>query len=237
MKKYGGIFMKNEKVENLTMEFFPMLWYTVITTETLKYFIEEELFMSLPKSIFIENANGGKEYDINAVHAKNGTLFLTESITAEVAMQFVSAMKHMAEETKDVTLYINCNGGEVNAGLVMYDVIQAYPYTLNMVCTGMAASMAAVLLAGGQKGRRFILPHSKVMIHEPLIADGFGGSATTIEKKTQSILETKSILNNILAKATGKTIDEINSATAYDNVMSAEEAVAFGICDEIRNIY
>lgn len=193
--------------------------------------------MSLSKTIYIESANGSKEYNLNAVHSKEGTLFLTETITAETAVQFVSVMKYMAENEKEVTLYVNCNGGEVNAGLVMYDVIQAYPHTLYIICTGIAASMAAVLLAGGQKGKRFILPHSKVMIHEPLIMDGFGGSATTVEKKAQSILETKSVINNILAEATGKSIEEINHATAYDNVMNADEAVAFGICDEIRNIY
>lgn len=193
--------------------------------------------MSFPKTIFMESSSGNKEYSLNAVHAKEGTLFLTESINSDVAVQFVSVMKYMAQEEKEVTLYINCNGGEVNAGLMMYDVIQAYPHTLNIICTGMAASMAAVLLAGGQKGRRFILPHSKVMIHEPLIMDGFGGSATTVEKKAQSILETKAVINGILAEATGKSIEEINGATAYDNFMDADEAVAFGICDEIRNIY
>ncbi|MDE6519327.1 MAG: ATP-dependent Clp protease proteolytic subunit [Ruminococcus sp.] len=193
--------------------------------------------MSLSKTIYIESANSSKEYNLDAVHAKEGTLFLNETITADVAVQFVSVMKYMAEKEKEVTLYINCKGGEVNAGLVMYDVIQAYPHTLNIICTGIAASMAAVLLAGGQKGRRFILPHSKVMIHEPLIMDGFGGSATTIEKKAQSILEIKAIINGILSEATGKSIEEIDSATSYDNFMDADEAVAFGICDKIRNIY
>lgn len=193
--------------------------------------------MSLSKTIYVESSNGCKEYNLNAIYAKEGTLFLTGSITTETAVQFVSVMKYMAENEKEVTLFINSTGGEVNAGLVIYDVIQSYPYILNIVCTGIAGSMSAVLLAGGQKGRRFILPHSKVMIHEPLIIDGFGGSATTIEKKAQSILETKSVINGILAKDTGKSIEEINLATAYDNVMSAYEAISFGICDEIRNIY
>lgn len=193
--------------------------------------------MSLAKTIYMESANGSKEHSLNALHASNGVLFITDHIETETAMQLVSFMKYMAEEKKEVTLYINSPGGEVNAGLVMYDAIQAYPHTLNIICTGIAASMAAVLLAGGQKGRRFILPHSKVMIHEPLIMDGFGGSATTIEKKAQSILETKSVINSILAEATGKTIEEIDRATAYDNFMNADEAIAFGICDEIKNIY
>ena len=96
--------------------------------------------------------------------------------------------------------------------------------------------MGAVILAGGKKGHRFILPHSKVMIHEPLISGGMGGSATTIKKTAESILETKAITNGILAKHTGKTVEEIDEATAYDNFMNAQEAIEFGLCDEIRNI-
>ena len=98
-----------------------------------------------------------------------------------------------------------------------------------------AVSMGAVILAGGQKGRRYILPHSKVMIHEPLISRGMGGSATTIKKTAESILETKAITNGILAKHTGKTVEEIDEATSFDNFMNAEEAIAFGLCDEIKS--
>lgn len=106
-----------------------------------------------------------------------------------------------------------------------------------MYCTGLAASMGAVIFAGGQKGRRFILPHSKVMIHEPLIAGGMGGSATTIEKTAQTILETKSVLSKILSHHTGKTVEQINEAMVFDNYMSAEEAIKFGICDDIRSVF
>ena len=93
--------------------------------------------------------------------------------------------------------------------------------------------MAAVILAAGWKGRRFILPHSKVMIHEPLIANGVGGSATSISRMSSSILETRDLINQILAEHTGKTIEEINSATSFDNMMNAKQAVEFGICDKI----
>ena len=103
-----------------------------------------------------------------------------------------------------------------------------------MYCTGLAASMAAFILAAGRKGRRFILPHSQVMIHEPLISSGF---ATSIEKTAQSILETKAVLNKILAEHTGRSVNEINKATQDDNFMTSEEAVEFGICDEIRSIF
>jgi ATP-dependent Clp protease protease subunit len=106
-----------------------------------------------------------------------------------------------------------------------------------MYCIGMAASMGAVILAGGQKGRRFILPHSQCMIHEPLISGGVGGAATSIKKTAESILEIKSIINGILAKHTGKTVEEIDEATSFDNYLNAEESVAFGLCDEIRNLF
>ena len=105
-----------------------------------------------------------------------------------------------------------------------------------MYCIGMAASMGAVILAGGQKGRRYILPHSKIKIHEPLIQGGLGGSATSIKKTADSIIETKAITNGILAKHTGKTVEEIDEATAFDNFMNAKQAVEFGICDEIKNV-
>ena len=121
----------------------------------------------------------------------------------------------------------------MNAGLVIYDCIQASEVEINMICAGTAASMAAIIFAGGQKGHRYILPHSKVMIHEPLLAGGVGGSATSIKNISDSILETREIVNGILAKHTGKTVKEINKATSFDNYMNAEEAIKFGLCDKI----
>ena len=104
---------------------------------------------------------------------------------------------------------------------------------VEIYCAGMAASMAAIILASGGKGRRHILPHSRVMIHEPLLDGGLGGSATSIRHISESIMETKRILNEILSKHTGRAIAEIEKATSYDNYMNAEESVAFGICDDI----
>lgn len=180
---------------------------------------------------------GTNPIDTFSVNAENGDLFINDPITSELSTCFTSMMKYLESRNSPVNIYINSPGGEVNSGLVMYDIIRSYPYEINIYCTGMAASMAAVLLAGGRKGHRYVLPHSKVMIHEPLIADGFGGSATTIEKKAQCILETKSLINGILAKHTGKTIEEINEATAFGNFMSAEEAVSFGLCDAVKDIF
>lgn len=190
-------------------------------------------------SVEEETFNGIREIALKTKHFTNGRLFLTGEVTEEMANDFVSELLFLVDKGEPVDIYINSPGGSVNAGLVIYDVIQACleKIEINMYCIGMAASMGALILAGGKKGHRFILPHSKVMIHEPLISGGMGGSATSIKKTADSILETKALTNGILAKHTGKTLKEINKATSFDNFMNAEEAVKFGICDEIRSIF
>lgn len=186
-----------------------------------------------------ESSSGTREVSLRTRHFTNGKLFLTGEVNDEMANSFVSEFLYLVQKGEPIDIYINSPGGSVNAGLVIYDVIQSCSekIDINMYCIGMAASMGAVILAGGQKGRRFILPHSKVMIHEPLISGGMGGSATSIKKTADSILETKAITNGILAKHTGKTVEEIDEATSFDNFMNAEEAIEFGICDEIRNLF
>ena len=189
-------------------------------------------------AVEVESANGIREVSLRTKHFSNGKVFLTGEVTEEMANDFVSELLYLTDKGESIDIYINSPGGSVSAGLVIYDVIQACSekIEINLYCIGMAASMGAVILAGGKKGHRFILPHSKVMIHEPLISGGMGGSATTIKKTAESILETKAITNGILAKHTGKTVEEIDEATAYDNFMNAQEAIEFGLCDEIRNI-
>lgn len=190
--------------------------------------------MSWMPSVEVESAHGTREVSLATRHLMNRKIFLTGSIDGEMANNFLSQFLYLEQESEEpVTIYINSPGGEVNAGLMIYDTIRGSRLSINMVCTGMAASMAAILLAGGQKGRRYILKHSKVMIHEPLISNGVGGSATSIKNIAESILETREIVNGILAEHTGKSIEEINEATNFDNYMNAEEAIKFGICDEI----
>ena len=190
-------------------------------------------------SVMEESCDGVREISLRTKHFTNGKLFLNGEVTEEMANNFVSELLYLAEKGDPVDIYINSPGGSVNAGLVIYDVIQACSekIEINLFCNGMAASMGAIILAVGQKGHRFILPHSKVMIHEPLIDGGIGGSATSIKKTADSIIETRSITNGILAKHTGKSIKQIDKATSFDNFMNAKEAVEFGICDEIRNIF
>ena len=193
--------------------------------------------ITLTNSVVVKHSGGMGNYDTFALNAGGGDIFISDSINYESAVRFASLMKHMESQEADVRIYISSPGGEITAGLLMYDVIQSYPYGVDIYCTGIAASMAAVLLAGGRKGHRFILPHSQVLIHEPLILDNFGGSATTIEKKAQGILKVRELMNGILATHTGKKIEEINEATSYDNIMDAQQAVKFGICDEIRSVF
>lgn len=185
-----------------------------------------------------EAVNGGRCVVLEHRHLANRKIFLTGTVDDDMANNFVMELLYLAGSNQPVDIYINSPGGSVNAGLVIYDAIQscADKIEINMYCIGMAASMGAVILAGGQKGRRFILPHSQVMIHEPLIPSGMGGNATSIKKTSEAILEVKALTNGILAKHTGKTIEEIDEATAFDNFMNAKEAIEFGLCDEIRNI-
>ena len=187
-------------------------------------------------SVIEESYNGSNVIPLRSKHFTNRKLFINGEVNDEMADNFVSEFLYLAETNEPVDIYLDSPGGSVLSGLVIYDIIQSAGFPVNIYCTGLAASMGAVLLAGGQKGRRFILPHSKVMIHEPLISGGMGGSATSIKKTADSILETKSILVDILSKHTGKTRKQIDKAISFDNFMNAEDAVKFGICDEIRGL-
>ena len=187
-------------------------------------------------SVIEETSAGNNVVSLRSRHLSDGKIFLIGEVTEEMANDFILEMLYLIETGNPIDIFINSPGGLVDAGLVIYDMIQACEkkVEINIYCTGNAASMAAIILAGGQKGHRFILPHSKVMIHEPLISGGLGGSATSIKKSADKILETKELTNGILAKHTGKTIEEIDKATAFDNFMNAKEAIEFGICDMIK---
>lgn len=206
-----------------------------ISRDIIKSFQKERgLFMN--NGYYIEETSGGTEViPVESLLLKERKLFIDEKIDQKTAVAFVQAMMYLSAEDKPIDIYISSPGGEVNAGLAMYDALQGCKNKINMYCVGMAASMAAVLLAAGQKGRRFILPHSQVLIHEVLVGSGVNGSATSIAKISRSIMETRDVVNGILSKHTGKSTEEINEATGFDNLMNAEQAVSFGICDKIVN--
>lgn len=185
-----------------------------------------------------ENTGGVREISLESRLLTERKLFIAGDITDDTVYGFTLSMMYLSASEEPVSLYINSMGGSVNAGLAILDVIHGSSFPINMYCVGQACSMAAVILAAGQKGRWFILPHSRVMIHEVLLSGGVGGSATSISRISESVMETRDLINGILAEHTGKTVEEINSATSFDNFMNAKQAVEFGICDEIvRSIY
>lgn len=184
-------------------------------------------------SYLYNGAKGLSSVSLDSDFLSRGIVFIDEPITPETANKFLKEMMYLSQKDEPARLFINCPGGEVNSGLLMYDVITGFKNPLDIFCTGTAGSMAAILLAAGKPSHRFILPHSRVMIHEVLINGGVGGSATSISKISESIMEVRNLVNSILASHTGKSIEEINAATSYDNIMNAEEAVKFGIVDKI----
>jgi len=187
-------------------------------------------------SIERESVNGVQQISLITDLFTNRKIFLFGEIDEAMVYAFtMQLMSLMEDEQSEIDIYVNSPGGEVNAGLAIYDLIQSCKAPINMYCIGMAASMGALIFASGKKGHRFILPHSKVMIHEPLIPHGVGGSASSIKSTADSILQTRELLNGILAKHSGKTLEAINKATDHDNFMTAEEAIAFGLCDKIVN--
>ena len=184
----------------------------------------------------IKNSNGIFLAPIESRLLSDRKLFIEGEITAASACEFVRAIMLLVKEDADkpIDIYINSPGGEVNAGLLIYDTLKGVKTEINLHCIGMAASMAAIILAGGKKGHRFILRHSRTMIHEPLISGGVGGSATSIKRTAESIMETKRISVELLASDTGKTRKEVEAAISFDNYMNAEESIAFGLCDTIE---
>ena len=162
-------------------------------------------------------------------------IFFDEEVAPETAQQLISQllMLEIQQPGEPILLYLNSPGGSCTDGLAIIDVLESMTSPVYTCALGICASMAAVILAAGEKGHRSASVHSKVMIHEPLISGGLGGSATTIDRTAKSILETKKTINTLLAKYTGKTLKEINNATSFDNYMSAADACAYGLCDSI----
>ena len=176
---------------------------------------------------------GERAYDIYSRLLKDRIIMLGTAIDDEVANVVVAQLLFLEsqDKEKDIKLYINSPGGSVTAGLAIYDTMQLIKPDVSTICIGMAASMGAVLLAGGAKGKRFALPNSEVMIHQVL--GGFQGQATDIKIHAERILQTKASLNKILAKHTGQTLKKIEDDTERDNFMEAEEALKYGLVDKI----
>ncbi|MBQ7059843.1 MAG: ATP-dependent Clp endopeptidase proteolytic subunit ClpP [Firmicutes bacterium] len=180
-----------------------------------------------------ETSRGERSFDIYSRLLKERIVLLCDEVNDVTASLVVAQLLFLDSEdpTKDIQLYINSPGGSVTAGLAIYDTMQLVRADVSTICMGMAASMGAFLLAGGAKGKRYVLPNAEVMIHQP--SGGSQGQATDIKIQAEHILATKERLNRILAENTGKPIEVIEKDTDRDNWLTAEEAVAYGLVDEI----
>ncbi len=189
--------------------------------------------MSLVPYVIEQTSRGERSYDIYSRLLKERIIFLGEEVSDVSASVIVAQLLFLESEDpgKDIHLYINSPGGSVTAGLAIYDTMQYIKCDVSTICIGMAASMGAFLLAGGEKGKRLALPNAQIMIHQP--SGGTRGMASDIKIVADEILKTRDRLNSILAENTGKPIEEIAKDTDRDNYMSAQEAVNYGIIDSV----
>ena len=180
-----------------------------------------------------QSSRGERAYDIYSRLLKERIVFLVGPINDNVASLVTAQLLFLESEDpkKEISLYINSPGGLVTAGLGIYDTMQYIKPEIKTLCIGQAASMGSFLLTAGEKGKRFSLPNSRIMVHQP--SAGFQGQATDIEIHANEVLSLKKRLNEIYSKHTGKTVDEVKSALERDNFMTAEVAKAFGLIDEV----
>jgi ATP-dependent Clp protease protease subunit len=192
-----------------------------------------ERALNLVPMVVEQTARGERAYDIYSRLLKERLVFAVGPVDDYMANVIVAQMLFLESENpdKDISLYINSPGGVVSAGLAIYDTMQFIKPDVSTICIGQAASMGAVLLAGGAKGKRFALPHARMMIHQPL--GGFQGQAADMEIHAREMLYTRDRLNKILAKHTGQSVEAIKKDTDRDNFMAAADAVSYGLIDRI----
>ncbi|MCR1918249.1 ATP-dependent Clp protease proteolytic subunit [Frisingicoccus caecimuris] len=189
--------------------------------------------MSAP--VLIKGSNGITPVSIESKHMSDRRLFLTGEINADSALDFMKQVMYLnAEDEKaPISVFINSQGGEIDNGLLIYDVIVGSKAPIHMFCAGCAYSMGAVLFVCGKE--RYMLPHSKLMLHEPLLGGKIGGNASSIKSISDSLLETKIMMNKLLAQHSGKSEEEIDMLTSYDHYFTAQEAMDMGLSDGIKS--
>jgi ATP-dependent Clp protease protease subunit len=192
-----------------------------------------ERALNLVPIVVEQTARGERSYDIYSRLLKERVVFAVGPVEDYMANVIVAQLLFLESENpdKDIALYINSPGGSVSSGLAIYDTMQFVKPDVSTICIGMAASMGAVLLAGGAKGKRFMLPNSRAMIHQP--SGGYQGQASDIHIQAQEILKIRVRLNEILARHTGQTVEKIALDSERDNFMSPTEAIAYGLVDKL----
>ncbi len=193
----------------------------------------ESILDTLVPTVIEQTSRGERAYDIYSRLLKERVIFVTGEVEDNMANLIVAQLLFLEAEnaSKDIFLYINSPGGSVTAGLAIYDTMQFIKPDVQTICLGQACSMGSFLLAGGQKGKRFALPNSSIMIHQPL--GGFRGQASDIQIHAREIQKTKDRLNNLLSYHTGKPLEQIQLDTDRDNFMTAQEAKEYGLIDEV----
>lgn len=192
--------------------------------------------MALVPMVVEQTNRGERSYDIYSRLLEDRIIFLADQVTDATASLVVAQLLYLEakDPDKDIQLYIDSPGGSITAGMAIYDTMQYIKCDVSTICIGMAASMGAFLLAAGEKGKRFALPNSEVMIHQPLIAGGgLSGQTTDIKIYTDHLVNTKKKMNEILAKRTGQTYEKLCEDTERDNFMTAQEAKEYGLIDEV----
>ncbi len=192
--------------------------------------------MALVPYVVEQTSRGERSYDIFSRLLNDRIIMLFDEINDAVASTVIAQLLYLEgqDPEKDIDVYINSPGGSVSAGLAIYDTIKYIKCDVSTICVGMAASMGALLLSSGTKGKRFALPNSEIMIHQPLIAGGgISGQCTDIKIRSDHMLRTRERLNDILADNTGKSLEQIAVDTERDNFMTAEEACEYGLIDKV----
>lgn len=192
--------------------------------------------MALVPIVVEQTSRGERSYDIYSRLLKDRIIFLGTPVTDDVANAIIAQMLFLEADNpdKDIQLYINSPGGSVSAGLGIYDIMQFVKCDVATTCIGLAASMGSLLLAGGQKGKRYVLPHARVMVHQPhIMGSGISGQVSDIEIHAKEMLRTKNQLTRIYETHTGKDFEFLHKAMDRDYFMTAQEAVEFGICDRV----
>ena len=189
--------------------------------------------LNLIPMVVEQTARGERSYDIYSRLLKERVVFMVGPVEDQVANVIIAQLLFLESENpdKDVHLYINSPGGSVSAGLGIYDTMQFVKPAVSTMCVGQAASMGALLLAGGEAGKRYCLPHSRVMIHQPL--GGFQGQATDFDIHAREILNTRERLNKVLSRHTGQSLEDVQRDTERDNFMNAEQARDYGLVDAV----
>ena len=189
--------------------------------------------MALVPMVIEQTSRGERSYDIYSRLLNDRIVFLGDEVNSATASLVVAQLLYLEAQDpdKDISLYINSPGGEITSGMAIYDTMNFIKCDVSTTCIGMAASMAAFLLAAGAKGKRYALPNSEIMIHQPL--GGMQGQATDIKIHADRIIKTKQTLNQILADRTGKTLAQIEADTERDHFLGADEALAYGLIDKV----